>query len=405
MNRNFGLDVARVMAVTLVLLYHSFGGQTNILGYLGGAGWMGVDLFFVMSGFLVAQGFQKILEDGDARGASFRATLKTFYLKRAKRVIPAYFVTVAVVTLLTAPFPPLRSKALMNVPFFLTFTGNQVEILALVLWSISVEVQFYVVMPLIGLGQAGSRLADRVRRAPWSTLLAAVSIPVVFRMANYHLHPELVASTTQAFTPNIPGDQISTVFGKWLYASSIGHADGLLIGAWLGMAWRGRGEWLAVFVRSWSHQARGLGLGGFAVTYGMLAPWRTWMPRPWLLGVFGFTMVGLSALLLVVGLKTTLPNAPKTAWLKKGVEWGSDRIYSLYLGQAMASVIMSLAVAWSGLGLVSGLILTGVYFGITLMMGLPLYNRVESHYFSVARDARKPSNEPGKALTRAASAA
>ncbi len=403
MNRNFGLDVARVLAVTLVLLYHTFGGQTNILGFLGGAGWMGVDLFFVMSGFLVAQGFQKIQEDQDASGGDFRSVLKNLYLKRARRVIPAYLVTVAVVTLFTAPFPPIRAKALSNIPFFLTFTANQVEILALVLWSISVEVQFYVLMPVLGLGKPGKRLADLVRRDPLAGLILAAAIPALFRAGSYLLHPELNATATQVFTPNIPGSQISTVFGKYLYASSVAHLDGLMLGAWLGMVWNDKKQWIHGAIEKWKTQILAFGIAGFAGSYAVLAPWRTWMPRPWVLGVFGFTLVAFSAMFLVVGLKTLVPTAPRQAWLKKGVEWGSDRIYSLYLGQAMASVVMGLAVAWPGLGWVSGLIMTAVYFGVTLMLGLPLYNLVESRYFAVAREPRPAKKSKG--LTGATSAA
>ena len=394
MRRNFGLDLARVLAVTLVLAYHTFGAQANLLGAIGGAGWVGVDIFFVLSGFLVTLGFQRIQEAGEAHQFDWGASARDFYQKRARRIIPTYLVVVVAVTAITAALPPLRARALSNVPFYLTFTANQVEILALVLWSISLEAQFYLVLPLMGLGRPGERVADVVRRSPWASLSLALSLPALVRAVVYLLHPELHASVPQVFTPNIPVHEISTSFGKWVYTSSFAHLDGLLLGAWLGMVWHGRVRAFHMLVERWKLPILLFGLVGLVSTCSALAPWRTWMPRPWAIGVFGFSVVGLSSLALVLGLKTVLAEPPRQGWLRRAVQWGSDRIYSIYLGQAVASVCMSLVIIWPGLDVRRGLILTAVYVILALSVGILLYRLVESRFFRVGGEAPAAPKTP-----------
>src|SRR4051794_33388708 len=144
--RQHGLDLVRAAAIASVMLYHA-----NTMRLVPGPapwlisfGWMGVDLFFVLSGFLIAGQLLKPW----ARGV--RPEYGRFYLRRALRTIPAF----AFVVMLYFAFPQLRETPDIQ-PFwqFATFTENlfftptgpkafdQV-------WSLCVEEHFYLLFPL-----------------------------------------------------------------------------------------------------------------------------------------------------------------------------------------------------------------------------------------------------------------
>ncbi len=87
-----GLDLLRAIAVVWTMLFHSF-----LVGGLGGDwawaqryGWMGVDLFFVLSGFLISSQVLKPLANGS------RFSFVEFYLRRAFRILPAFWAVLAV---------------------------------------------------------------------------------------------------------------------------------------------------------------------------------------------------------------------------------------------------------------------------------------------------------------------
>src|SRR6478672_1137970 len=144
--RQHGLDLVRATAISAVMLYHA---KTMMLApssapWLIGFGWMGVDLFFVLSGFLIAGQLLKPWASGT------RPDYGRFFLRRALRTIPAF----AVVVMIYFAIPQLRETPAIQ-PFwqFATFTENllfdptgpkafdQV-------WSLCVEEQFYLLFPL-----------------------------------------------------------------------------------------------------------------------------------------------------------------------------------------------------------------------------------------------------------------
>src|SRR5688572_26568085 len=150
------LDAIRGVAVLMVLVWHYFCGNINAethstLAYLNrafGLMWSGVDLFFVLSGFLITG----ILMDN----ASSPNYFKVFYIRRVCRIFPLYFLTILLFVLfgwfLTGPgFRWLFAEPL-PLWSYLTFTQNfvmgfQVERaywLGLT-WSIAVEEHFYLI--------------------------------------------------------------------------------------------------------------------------------------------------------------------------------------------------------------------------------------------------------------------
>ncbi len=163
------IDGLRAVAVVGVVLFHA-----GVPGF--GGGFAGVDVFFVISGYLITQ---LILRDQD-RGFAY---IIAFYERRARRIIPALYALFAL-TLIGALllFPPYdladfsqslaaASIFLSNVWFwkqegYFTLAAHSQPLLHL--WSLSVEEQFYVVYPLVTL--AVLRFAPRT----FSGVLAAI---------------------------------------------------------------------------------------------------------------------------------------------------------------------------------------------------------------------------------------
>jgi len=146
LGRLSGLDTLRAVAVLAVMLYHLtiFGELPMRILPFTYFGWMGVDLFFVLSGFLIGhQLFRGYLNEG-------RPSIAQFYRRRAWRILPAYF---AVLELYF--FVPAWREAPAMAPAwkFFTFTMNfgfSFDARAFShAWSLCIEEHFYLFLPLI----------------------------------------------------------------------------------------------------------------------------------------------------------------------------------------------------------------------------------------------------------------
>ncbi|CAI8770411.1 acyltransferase family protein [Chryseobacterium sp. IT-36CA2] len=143
--RLYGLDHLRAAAILLVLMYHYRAFKhPDWIDSIGRFGWTGVDLFFVLSGFLIScQLFREIEING-------KIHLKTFYIKRFFRIIPAYFFTL----FLYFTFPFFREReALSPLWKFMSFTQNYgLDVINRGTfshaWSLCIEEQFYLILPL-----------------------------------------------------------------------------------------------------------------------------------------------------------------------------------------------------------------------------------------------------------------
>jgi peptidoglycan/LPS O-acetylase OafA/YrhL len=178
---------------------------------VGAFGWTGVDLFFVLSGFLISrQLFRSIASSGTF-------SLREFYFKRALRILPAYFAVLASYFAL----PWIREReALPPLWRFLTFTQN----LGLDLrtsgtfshaWSLCIEEQFYLLLPLVlSLPAIRSR-----RRGRWL-------LPLLFAFgfaARALLYSARVA-------PLGDTDSFELAWYQWIYYPTWSRLDGLLVG-------------------------------------------------------------------------------------------------------------------------------------------------------------------------------
>jgi peptidoglycan/LPS O-acetylase OafA/YrhL len=153
------LDGVRGLAILMVLLYH-FVGQTSATNRLEAAvtkalsyGLLGVDLFFVLSGFLITG----ILYDSRAQPGYFRS----FYMRRVLRIFPLYYAVLAVVFFVAPLVPALQGRELLalrahqawawlyGVNVYLALQGGWVLSYIQHFWSLAVEEHFYFVWPFV----------------------------------------------------------------------------------------------------------------------------------------------------------------------------------------------------------------------------------------------------------------
>jgi peptidoglycan/LPS O-acetylase OafA/YrhL len=210
------LDGVRGVAISIVLLFHLLASspQTNsraldfVVRALG-AGWVGVDLFFALSGFLITG----ILFDTLQTSHYF----KNFYARRFLRIFPLYYGVLLVLLILFYPahFDQGRPFLLLfaylqNTPPWFRCSPTTVVQLTGHLWSLAVEEQFYLVWPVLVF-----LIRDR-RKLLWTAAGLALMAPATRFLLLAH----------------------GASF-KETYEMTLCRADSLLAGAWLALAVRG----------------------------------------------------------------------------------------------------------------------------------------------------------------------
>ncbi|MEO9028739.1 MAG: acyltransferase [Ktedonobacteraceae bacterium] len=186
-NNIAALDGVRAMACILVVLYHSVGiiytywdisHVPFFLPTLIFFGAKGVTLFFILSGFLL------FLPYGQALFFERRwPQARIFYLRRILRIVPGYYFSLFAIILLGKPsyLQPHNWKILF---MFLTFlmTGPQSDQVNGVYWTLAVEFQYYMLLPLIALGIYGLTRVVRPKQRLWM-IIGSLLIMVIWGLA------------------------------------------------------------------------------------------------------------------------------------------------------------------------------------------------------------------------------
>ncbi len=371
-SRNPGLDTLRACAIALVFMYHYevFVSHAATFGWLSDIGWTGVDLFFVLSGYLIANQ----LFAGIARGQV--PSLPRFYARRAFRTLPVFWLVLAAFALFPAamggrPPPPWWR--------FLTFTQNiglQPGTAFSHAWSLCVEEQFYLVLPAVlafGLWRARGRVTLG-RAHGWALMGALVAAGVVARWLLWEQY-------------GTPTDGHGDGYMSWVYFDTLCRFDEFIPGVAVAM--------LKNFHRpTWDRlMARGgllSGVGAVAVV-GMLTlaylyyqidgyGWGFFMTG------FGYSLIALAFAILVAAALS--PTARVLQWRIPGANKLALWSYSTYLSHKPLAYF--LAQQLKPLGVPDGTLLAIVTIACIATGGL-LYTLVEAPFMAL-RDRRVPSN-------------
>jgi peptidoglycan/LPS O-acetylase OafA/YrhL len=261
------LDGIRALSVLAVIVYHA-----NKLWLPGG--FLGVEVFFVISGYLITL---LLLAESEKNGT---VSLKQFWLRRARRLLPALWVVVLGVVVFAALFQreilgTLRGDVIAALFYgfnwFQVWVGTSYftsfEFVPLRhLWSLAVEEQFYLIWPVVMLVVA----KFGKRRLP---IVSAVFVLIAIALAVYTgvvYQPGVIS--TIADTP----EQFMSLFGQsvsrvdYLFLGTITRSSGLLLGAALAIWWR---PWLLQNSRAGESKLYDfVGFGGLAALAFMM--WR-----------------------------------------------------------------------------------------------------------------------------------
>ncbi len=207
--RAIGPDILRGLAILLVMSWHMpWVDYPPLFQHIKDFGWLGVDIFFVLSGYLIGTEVLRPVQGGQA------PDLRVFYLKRAFRILPVFWFILTIYAL----SPILREReALSPLWRYLTFTlnfGLDARTFGTFThaWSLCVEEHFYLILP-------GAVLILRRCRTPWPVIGLGALVLVGGMILRHHLWQEWKTSQ---------GDMVS--FFTRFYYPSYNRLDGLLIG-------------------------------------------------------------------------------------------------------------------------------------------------------------------------------
>lgn len=213
--KTFGsLDGLRAASILAVVWHHTHGGVGA--WPVTQRGFLGVDLFFVISGFLIVT---LLLRE---RRRSGTTSLKRFYIRRFLRIFPPYYATLFAVGALAYLVPGGNELRAIrhDLPYALLYVANlfPMQSLLAITWSLSVEEQFYLIVPAL------ERLAKPVFVGILAVAFVVVSLPAFGFMSSLDL-PEFFRQTT--FGPILLGVMLAEVLdaprGYRLVSRFVGH--------------------------------------------------------------------------------------------------------------------------------------------------------------------------------------
>ncbi len=143
------LDSIRAIAVIMVIISHWLPNQ-NIFNRIPN-GQIGVDIFFVLSGFLISKILLDNRDKAILQNTSTFTVLKNFYIRRSLRIFPIYYLTIIAVYIVTAyDGTPIKDPFIYYATYtsnFYFFSQQSWDVMLPHLWSLAVEEQYYLIWP------------------------------------------------------------------------------------------------------------------------------------------------------------------------------------------------------------------------------------------------------------------
>ena len=336
-----GLDGLRALAVVCVMVYHA--NHTWLRG-----GFLGVEVFFVISGYLITL---LLVGEGERTGT---ISLRRFWMRRARRLLPALFVMMAGLAVYTAVFRPralgqtrgdfiaglLYSSNWFQIAVGHAYTAAESFAPMRHLWSLAVEEQFYLFWPLVMLVLMRRNRQRLTRLSLWllgSSVAITLVMAAMFVSGTVYLGADTL-SGAPACGPGVSHGYLS-VLGRCinvdeaLYLGTISRAGGLMLGSAFALVWRpfailrGPLRWRARRV----DLVAALGLVGLGVLVAtqylfdeVAGSYNAWLFRG------GFFLTGLCTVAVLSGV------SHRRAWTGRilgirPLHWIGRRSYGLYL--------------------------------------------------------------------------
>lgn len=350
------LDGVRGIAILLILAVH-FGnalwnnGFVNPVFQVTNVGWIGVDLFFVLSGFLITG----ILYDSRGSEHYFR----NFYARRALRIFPVYYLAVAIGVALSSLLPQVREVQMGNplwIMFYLTnflvaAEGREAAGVLGHFWSLAIEEHFYFLWPIVVLW--GSR--RQLMAVATSVMVAALALRII--LVAYGVDPTAIFLITPT------------------------RIDALAAGALCSLAVRGPAGIAGVVRPAWATAL----LAGAAVLFIFFVR-QTVSPLDPVMQTIGYTLLaGAFGATILVGIAW----APLSRVLNLGIlRWFGRYSYGIYVWHDIIIILMFYTGAISALGIeskIGKLIYFLCGFALVLLVSYASYNYFEKRFLELKR--------------------
>ena len=332
-----GLDGMRALAVLAVMVYHAHLWLP--------AGFLGVEVFFVISGYLITL---LLIAEHEREGS---IGLRPFWLRRFRRLLPALYLTLLIVGLYCLLFfrdalGKFRGDLFGAVTYVTnwyqiwdgkSYTGEFDFVPLRHLWSLAVEEQFYLVWPLVML-LILRKGRDRLPRV--GLWLFCISITITVAAALF-FHPGATHECAVAIggREQLGGPCTFEIFGRaieknnFLYLGTLSRVGGILLGAGFAMLWRP----VAIMRGPLRHMARRLdvvGLVGLAALGFLVVKFELFsaFADTWFLPLFrgGFLLTDI-ATLMVIAAVTHRDTVLAKVLGNRVLNWIGTRSYGLYL--------------------------------------------------------------------------
>lgn len=314
--RNGSLDFYRAIAIILVLLYHTpRSSQDLVVRAISHYGWAGVDLFFVLSGFLIGrQVFQSLLNNN--------FNFRIFFLKRFIRTLPTYFFTIIICYLLKI--------FIDNIPIsYYVFLQNLTEELNYlsVSWSLCIEEHFYIIFPLAVFFIFKKRNYHQLSKYLLFSMLAITAAIRLYKWAVYR--PD-----------HFEVDLAYHIYLNKIYYNTFCRLDGLLFGVSISYIFIYNNAYfnrISSFIKKRSYIVVTTWILGLILSEYKFSAYNS---------IFGFFMIALACTLLLLYIYNN--SFFNEIGRLPAIRLVSEASYSLYLTHTISSLILTTSLNYLG---------------------------------------------------------